>query len=82
VAEEPVPISPGLSSGTFDNRGNRTIFLWQFKPYLYKNGSHIWTHCLTTVTTIGGIKMETMVSSLLQLNNETNTVLLNNARKV
>jgi hypothetical protein len=56
--------------------GNHTLLVWQFNPQLCINGSHSSTQCSTTVTT------ETKIRSLPQLNNATDTVLLNNVGKV
>jgi hypothetical protein len=44
----------------FGNHGNQTILVWELKPYLFSSGSH----CLTTVTMVGDIIMETKVCSL------------------
>jgi hypothetical protein len=41
------------------------IVVWQLNPCLCNNGSHSWTHCLTTV--IGcDVPMETMASYSLR----------------
>jgi hypothetical protein len=40
-----------------------------------------WAHCLTTVTVIVDVTMETMLCSLLYLISVTDTVMLNNVRK-
>jgi hypothetical protein len=48
----------------FDNHGRQTIVEWLLKPYLFNNGSHSWTRCLTRVTIIGDVTMETKVCSL------------------
>jgi hypothetical protein len=43
------PASTVLSRIKFGNNDKHTILVWQLKSY---SESHIWTHCLTTVTMI------------------------------
>jgi hypothetical protein len=59
------PVNVGPRRVKFGNHGNHAIIAWQLQPYLWNNGYHSSTHCLTTVTM--GIK----VRSLLYLNNAT-----------
>jgi hypothetical protein len=56
--------------------------MWEFNPYLCNNGSHIWTHCLTTVTVVSNVTMEIKVGSLPYLNNTNDTILLNEVREI
>jgi hypothetical protein len=62
---KPAPVSLKLSKVKFGCHGNQTIIVWQLKPYKCSNGSHSWTHCLTTVTIVGDVTMETKVCRLL-----------------
>jgi hypothetical protein len=43
------------------NHGNHTILVWQLNPYLWNNGLHSWTHCLTTVTIISTVTIEAKI---------------------
>jgi hypothetical protein len=47
------PVSLGLWMVTFGNHGNQTIIVRQLKRYFCDNGSHTWTHCLSTVSVEG-----------------------------
>jgi hypothetical protein len=66
---------------SFCNHGNHTPFSCD-RWYLCNNGSYSWTQRLTTVTTVGNTTRESKVCSSQWLNNATDTVLLDNARKV
>jgi hypothetical protein len=64
VDAKPAPDSLGLTWVKF---GNHAIVVWQLKQYLCNRWSHSWTHCLITVTMVGGVIMETSVCSLQYL---------------
>jgi hypothetical protein len=49
---------------------------------LFNNGSHSYTSCLTTVTIVGDVTMETKARSLSYLNNATMERCLQIALKV
>jgi hypothetical protein len=82
VHSELTPINVGPWRVQTDNRGNHAILVWQLNPYLCNNGSHSWTHCLTTTTMVCNVTIETKVCSLPLLNSATDTLLLNNVSKV
>jgi hypothetical protein len=63
VDAKPAPVNLGLSRVKFSNNGNQTIVVWQWKQYLCNSSN--CTHCLTIVTIVGDVTMETKVRSLL-----------------
>jgi hypothetical protein len=68
------PVSVGAWRVKFDIHGNHTILVWQLIT--------LQQYCLTTATMVVNVIMENKVRSLPLVNNETNTVLPDNVRKV
>jgi hypothetical protein len=52
-------VSVELLRVTFDIYGNLTILVWQLKQYLCNSAFHSWTDCLTTLTMVVNVNMET-----------------------
>jgi hypothetical protein len=82
VESKAEPVSLGLSRVKLGIHINQTAIVWKLNPYVCYIWSHSCTHFLTLVTVIGNVTMETRICSLLKINIVTDTVLLNNARKV
>jgi hypothetical protein len=68
------PVSVRLWRVKFGNHDNQTIFVSQFKLYLFNNGSRSWTHCLITVTMVSDVTKETKVRSIPSLNSATDSI--------
>jgi hypothetical protein len=75
-------VNMGSWRSTIGTHGNHTLVAWQLNPYLRKNGSHSWTHCLTTVTMVSNVIMGTKVRCLQCLNNASDTAFLYNTIKI
>lgn len=74
-------VAANLHQSALDCQGLSFVII-ETRPLLcdkdfFNNGSHSWTHCLSTVTMVDDGTTQTRARSLLQLSNVTDTVLLN-----